>query len=105
MIQGREDNGIPEHYDVFGHEWPPVAAVRKAIGSTAEVLEWAETVRNDSSEYVATLSDEDFHRPAVYGDGLSIAHWLLVTVSHGALHIGKIQQLRSMLENKRDDPC
>ena len=105
LIQGQEDTGIPERYDVFGAEWCPVSAVREAVDSVAAVCEWVETVRNDSSEYIATLSDDDFHRPAVFGDGLSIGHWLLVTVSHGALHIGKIQQLRSMLEGRRDSPC
>jgi hypothetical protein len=62
-------------------------------------------VRQSSNQFIASLTDQDFHRPASAGEGLSIGHWLFITVGHGALHIGKIQLLRNMLEGKRDNPC
>ena len=82
-----------------------MSALKEAIDSTANALKWVETVRQNSTQFVSSLADQDFHHPAAAGEGLSIGHWLFITVSHGALHIGKIQLLRNMLEGKRDNPC
>ena len=40
-----------------------------------------------------------------FGMGLSVAHWLFITVAHGAVHIGRIQMMRAMLEGKHDRTC
>jgi hypothetical protein len=39
------------------------------------------------------------------GDELSAAHWLFITVAHGALHIGRIQLLRALIEGKEERAC
>ena len=105
VIQGQDGQIIPDRYEVFGTEWCSVSALKEAIDSTANALKWVETVRQNSTQFVSSLADQDFHHPAAAGEGLSIGHWLFITVSHGALHIGKIQLLRNMLEGKRDNPC
>ena len=105
LIQGQDGEIIPHRYQVFGPEWCSVSELREAIGSIDDVRKWIETVRQDSSRFISSLTDENFFLAAATGDGLSIGHWLFITVAHGALHIGKIQLLRNMLEGKRDNPC
>jgi hypothetical protein len=105
LIQGQEKRVIPDCYEVFGTEWLSVADLKQAVDSPANVLDWVEAVRGESTQFISSLTNEDFHREAAAGDGLSIGHWLFITVAHGALHIGKIQVLRNILEGKRDNPC
>ena len=63
-------------------------------------------VRDQSTEFVKSLRDDDWHKVLPTSEfGLTTAHWVFLTVSHGALHIGKIQMLRAMLENQHDSPC
>ena len=64
--------------------------------------------RRGSTAFIASLTNDDFLKvlpSSDFGMGLSIAHWLLITVSHGAIHIGRIQMLRAMLEGKYDRTC
>jgi hypothetical protein len=44
---------------------------------------------------VSTPLDEPF----------TVAHWLFITVAHGAIHIGRIQMLRAMLLGEHDRAC
>ena len=106
FLQGLQDEVIPPHYEVFGTEWQPVEKVRESIDSVQGVFDWVTDVRQKSTEFIASLSDEDFHRVPLKAEfGLSVAHWLFITVAHGAIHIGRIQMLRAMLEAKPDRPC
>ena len=104
-LQGEE---IPPEHDVFGTEWCSSEELRKSIGSVEEVFDWVDQVRTESTEYVASLKEEDLLKvlPTTdFGEGLSVAHWLLITVSHGAIHIGRIQMMRAMVEGKYDRTC
>ena len=105
LIQGINDEIIPPQYDVFGVDWCSVDDVRKSIDSVANVTKWIEEVRDESREFIATLDEAAFHKVLPDADGLTIGHWIFITVGHCAIHIGKIQLLRSMLEGKRDNPC
>ena len=106
FLQGLDGEIIPPQYEVFGTEWCPVEKIRESIDSVQGVLDWVEVVRRESTGFIESLNDEDFHKvPPTTEFGLSIAHWLFITVSHGAIHIGRIQMLRAMLEGKHDRPC
>ena len=97
---------VPPRYEVFGPDWCSVEKVRDSIDSVSGVLDWVTGVRQQSRDLIESLSDDDFHRvPPSSEAGLSIAHWLFITVSHGAMHIGRIQLLRAMLEGRHDRPC
>jgi hypothetical protein len=39
------------------------------------------------------------------GDQLSVGHWLFITVAHTALHVGRIQMLRAIIEGTRERAC
>ena len=54
---------------------------------------------------IRDLDDQQLFWVPPTADGLSIGHWIFITVGHCAIHIGKIQLLRNMLLNKRDNPC
>ena len=106
FLQGIEGEIIPANYEVFGTEWRSVEQVRESVDSVQGVLKWVEDVRGKSTEYIASLDDVDFHKvPPTSEFGLSVGHWLFITVAHAAIHIGRIQMLRAMLEGKRDRPC
>lgn len=104
LIQGIPDD-IPPPYAVFGTDWCSTAEMRAAIDSVGDVLAWVEEVRQASRAYIASLRDDDFHRVLPDAKGLTVGHWLFITTCHGALHIGKIQLLRAMLEGALDRPC
>jgi hypothetical protein len=106
FLQGLDGTLIPARHEVFGPDWCSVDQLRESIDSVAKVLAWVRSVRDQSRTYIDSLSDDDFHKvPPSSESGLSIAHWLFITVFHGAIHIGRIQLLRAMLEGKRDRPC
>jgi hypothetical protein len=106
FLQGMEDDIIPARYDVFGTEWCSVDELRQSIDSIDDVCAWIENVRQQSLDYISSIPDESWHHvPPASEFGLTVAHWLFITVSHGTLHIGKMQLLRAMLEGKRDRPC
>jgi hypothetical protein len=70
------------------------------------VVKWATEVRRESQKFISSLSDKDFHSIIdTDEDKLSVAHWLFITTSHTALHLGKIQLLRALLEDEFDSPC
>ena len=79
--------------------------VRESIDSVGNVIKWIEEVRDGSTKFIASLDEADFHKVPPTADGLSIGHWIFITVGHGAIHIGKIQLLRNMLQGDRDNPC
>ena len=106
IIQKREGRIIPSKYEIFGTDWWPVDEIRKSIDSVENVINWATEVRNESKKFISSLNDEDLNSIIDTGeDELSVAHWLFITASHTALHFGKIQLLRALLENDLDSPC
>jgi hypothetical protein len=106
FLQGFEPDIIPEKFDVFGTEWSSVPDIRRAVGSIDEVFEWAKSVRKESRRYIASLEISDFASVPPTSDGhLSVAHWLMITAAHTALHIGRIQLLRAQTEGTRERAC
>ena len=106
FLQGLEGEIIPQKYDVFGPEWHSVKEVKRSIDSVAGVLEWVGEVRKMSHDYITSLSEDDFHKvPQTSHEGLTVAHWLFITVSHGAIHIGRIQMLRALIEGVEERAC
>ena len=106
FLQGLQGEIIPPQYEVFGAEWRPVDDVRKSIESVDSVLDWVRNVREKSHNYIMSLSEDDFHTvPATSEDGLSVAHWLFITTAHTALHIGRIQLLRALIESEHERAC
>ena len=100
FLQGIEGDVIPPEFEVF------VDDIRKSIGSIRNVLDWVREVRNESHKYIESLTEDDFLKvPPTSEDDLSIAHWLFITVAHSALHIGRIQMLRAMMECEKERAC
>ncbi|MBN2380494.1 DinB family protein [candidate division WOR-3 bacterium] len=97
---------VPERYEVFGTEWRPLEHLHKWIESIEDVFAWVKDVREKTYAFIDSLKPRDFHKPAPGADdGLSIAHWLFITTCHTALHIGRIQALRAMIENAKERAC
>lgn len=70
------------------------------------VLAWVAEVRDKSREYIASLTEEGFHKvPSTSYLGLSVAQWLFITVAHTALHIGVIKHLRALIDGKKERAC
>jgi len=106
FLQGLQGTIIPPQYEVFGTEWCSAEKVRQSVGPVQDVLAWVREVREESLEYIASLTDDDFHAvPPTTEDGLSVAHWLFITAAHTALHIGRIQLLRALIEGERERAC
>ena len=108
FLQGIDGEVIPSEREIFGTEWCSVEELRQKIDSVEDLFSWVEKVRQESTEYIASLREEDFLRvlpTSDFGMGLSVAHWLSITISHGAIHIGRIQMMRAMLEDKYDRTC
>ena len=108
FLQGIREGLIPPQYEVFGADWCSVEQVRSSIGSVQGVLDWVREVRARSAEFVEALKDEDWHKVPVstpLGEPFTVAHWLFITVAHGAIHIGRIQMLRAMLLGEHDRAC
>ena len=106
FLQGLQKSIIPPNFDVFGTEWSSIEKIRQSIDSTESVLAWVRDVREKSHKYIASLRDEDFLTvPPISEEGLSVAHWLFITASHTALHIGRIQLLRAIIEGKHERAC
>ncbi|MCK4311149.1 MAG: DinB family protein [Candidatus Cloacimonetes bacterium] len=80
--------------------------LQKSIKSVKDVFSWVKDVRQSSHEYIESLKDEDyFSIPQTSEENLSVAHWLYITAAHTALHIGRIQLLRSIIENSKERAC
>jgi hypothetical protein len=106
FLKGEKGQLIPPLYEVFGTEWHPVEYIRKQAGQVDNVFAWVKEVREMTHSYINTLSPEDFHMiPDTSEDRLSVAHWLFITACHTALHIGRIQAVRSMVEAEKETPC
>ncbi|MFX1428516.1 MAG: DinB family protein, partial [Promethearchaeota archaeon] len=107
IIQKHKDNIIPSGYEIFGTDWWPIDEIRKSIDSVENVIKWATNVRAKSQNFISSLEEEDFYTIVETGEhgSMSVAHWLFITASHTALHYGKIQLLRSLLEDSLDSPC
>ena len=106
IIQRIKENIIPSGYEIFGADWWPIDEIRKSIDSVKNVVNWATEVRNKSQKFISSLNNNDFYSVIDTGeDELSVANWLFITVSHTALHFGKIQLLRALLEDELDSPC
>jgi hypothetical protein len=97
---------IPPPYEVFGPDWHSTEEIRQAVPSVEAVFAWVREVRQQSREYVESLTERDLKQiPATSPGGLSVAQWLSITAVHTGLHIGKIQLLRSLVEGTMDRPC
>ena len=106
FLQGVDRGLIPPQYEVFGPDWCSVETVQESIDSVTSVLQWVQEVRDESTKFVQSLPDDDWHKgPASSEADLTIAHWVFLTVAHEAVHIGKLQMLRAMLEGKKDRAC
>jgi hypothetical protein len=106
FLQGRETTLIPPGYDVFGTEWCSVTTIRRSIGSIDDVVSWAQEVREESREYIRSLTDDEVCTvPTTSERGLTIGHWLFITAAHTALHVGRIQLLRACIEDRHEEPC
>jgi hypothetical protein len=106
FLQGLKETIIPPQYQVFGTDWCSTDEVRQSVGSAQNVLAWVHQVREKSHEYIASLTDDDFHAiPPTSEEGLSVAHWLFITTAHTSLHIGRIQLLRALIEGKPERAC
>jgi hypothetical protein len=106
FLKGEQPTTIPEQYHVFGPEWASVNQITSSVDSIGNVFAWVENVREESHRFIASLKPEDLNRvPPTAGDDLSIGHWLLITIAHTALHIGRIQMLRAMIEIKHERAC
>ena len=106
FLQGIQGEIIPPQYEVFGAEWRSVDDVRNSIESVSSVLDWVRDVRQKSHDYITSLNADDFHMvPPTSEDNLSVAHWIFITTTHTALHIGRIQLLRALIEGKEERAC
>ena len=106
FLKGEQSDIIPEQYRVFGPEWASVEAITSSIDTIENVFRWVTEVREESHRFISSLRSEDLTKvPPTAGDQLSIAHWLFITASHTALHIGRIQMLRAMIEVKHERAC
>jgi hypothetical protein len=106
FLKGAKPDIIPEQYGVFGPEWSSVEDITSSIDSIENVFAWVEKVREESHRFISSLKPEDLSRVTpTAGDDLSIGHWLFITAAHTALHIGRIQMLRAMIEVKHERAC
>ena len=107
FLQGpRAHDILPPERDVFGHEWCSEEELRQSVESTSDVVEWAQHVRDESHAYIGSLNEAAFRAVSdTSEDRLSAAHWLFITACQTALHIGRIQLLRALVEGKRERAC
>ncbi len=107
MMQGLSPEVIPPRYAIFRGRWAASDEVRQAIDSVEQVFTWVREVRTQSHAYIESLVDEAaWFAPVRTPDGeLTVAHWVMITAAHTALHLGRIQMLRAMVEGEQDRPC
>jgi hypothetical protein len=106
FLQGIQGTIIPPQYDIFGTEWCSAEEVHSSVGPVQGVFGWVRDVRKKSHEYIESLSEDAFHViPPTSDGGLSVAQWLFITPAHTALHIGRIQLLRALIENEDERVC
>ncbi len=106
FLQGLTGTIIPPPYEIFGAEWCSTAELRQSIDSVSEVLAWVQDVRKSSRDFIASLTAEDFQVVLPTSElDLSVGYWLFITAAHTALHIGRIQLLRALIEGRHERPC
>ena len=94
-----------EKYEIF-KEWCSAKKLRDSIDSIDNVLSWATKVRDKSRSYIMSLEEQDFSKvPSTSKSGLTVGHWIFITSAHTALHIGRIQLIRSLIEDRHEEPC
>lgn len=106
FLQGLQRPIVPPQYDIFGTRWCTPAELREEAGSPEAVFEWVRQVREESHAFIASLAPGDWHvvRPTSEFD-LSVSQWLFITTAHTALHIGRIQLLRGLIEGHNERAC
>jgi len=108
FLQMIEYDLIPPQFEVFGPDWCSVGDIRKSVDSVESVFDWVHGGREESRAYIESLSERDFLSVPEFSEeseGLSVAHWLFITAAHTALHIGRIQLLRVMIERTEGRAC
>lgn len=106
FLQSLPEPIVPAAFDVFGPEWCPAERILPSVGSLQNVFDWVCEVRGLSNEYIASLDEAGFQEvPWTAEAGLSVAHWLWITACHTALHVGRIQLLRALLEGQPERAC
>jgi hypothetical protein len=106
FLQGLPESILQPEFNAFGSDWISVDEMRSSMGSVNHVLDYIRTAREESRRFIETLSESDFLKvPPTAEGGFSIAQWLWITSCHTALHIGRIQLLRAMLEGKPERAC
>jgi hypothetical protein len=100
MLQGQPPETVPfGHFFGLDDPWLPGEQLLQSVGSIDAVRDWAREVRQRSHDFIASLSEEDFHRvPDTSSEGNSIAKVLMQTIGHTGVHIGYIQLLRTMIK-------
>ena len=105
FLQGIKGTIIPAEYEIFS-EWCSAKKLRNSIDSIDNVFSWAKEVRDNSRIYIASLEEQDFSTvPSTSRSGLSVGHWIFITSAHTALHIGRIQLIRALIEDRHEEPC
>jgi hypothetical protein len=107
FLQGLQGDPIPHRYHFFGPEWWPADQLRNAVGPVEDVFAWVREVRRQSHEYIDSLTEDQMHGvpSSSPGEGLSVAHWLFITVAHTAVHVGRIQMLHALIKGERERAC
>ena len=110
ILQDIKGSFVPQKYEIFGDCWCSVKELRSSIDSVQNVLSWADEVRKSSRKYILSLNEKDFYKIPKSSElsnelELSIGHWLFITSAHTSLHIGRIQLLRAMIEDKYERAC
>lgn len=106
FLQGLKGDLIPQRYNVFGPDWWPADKLRDVVGPVKDVFEWVREVRRQSHEFIESLTEEEAHAvPPTSAGGLTAAHWLLITVAHTAVHVGRIQLLHALIKGEHERAC
>jgi hypothetical protein len=106
FVQGIQADLIPPKYEVFGPDWCSAEDVRCSVDSVDGVLDWVRNVRRKTHEFIDSVEEDSlFSVPPRSEFDLTTSHWLFVTTVHTAMHLGRIELLRAMLEGEYDRPC
>jgi hypothetical protein len=107
-LQGIKGELMPSEFEAVGRDWCSLQQARKLITSVESVLSWVRDVRGESRAFIESLSDADFLAVPEFteeSEGLSVSQWLFITAAHTALHIGRIQLLRALIEDEPERAC
>ncbi len=91
---------IPEEHSIFFESAYESHEFRESCPEPDRVLDWSKKVRQESHEFIAGLTPEQYNEvPASSPEGNSIARVLIQTIAHTGLHIGRIQLLRMLMKD------